>query len=89
MGYSSWLYFIFMLSLQLLILAREKRDKSLKTSCFTSVSIPILWPLGVLPALPPSLLANGLTFAEVAHLLRVEIQLFVQLLWGLVILLDL
>lgn len=69
MEYFSWLYFIFMLSLQLLIQVREQRDKSLKTSHFTRVSIPILQPLGILPALPPSLLENGLTFAKVAHLL--------------------
>lgn len=89
MGYSSRLYFIFTLSLQLLIQTRENKDKSLKTSCFTRVFIPILCPLGVLPTLPQSLIVNGLTFAEVAHLLRVEIQLLVQLLGGLVILLDL
>lgn len=69
MEHSSWLYFIFMLSLQLLIQVREQRDKSLETSHFTRVSIPILRPLGILPALPPSRLENGLTFAKVAHLL--------------------
>lgn len=69
MEYSSWLYFIFMLSLQLLIQVREQRDKSLKTSHFTRVSIPILLPLRIILALPPSLLENGLTFAKVAHLL--------------------
>lgn len=66
---SSWLYFIFMLCLQLLIQVREQRDKSLKTSHFTRVSIPILRPPGILLSLPPSLLENGLTFAKVAHLL--------------------
>lgn len=69
MEYSSWLYFIFMLSLQLLVQVREQRDKSLKTSHFTRVSIPILWPLGILLAVPPGLLENGFTFAKVAHLL--------------------
>lgn len=58
-----------MLSLQLLIQVREQRDKSLKTSHFTRVSIPILRPLRIILALPPSLLENDLTFAKVAHLL--------------------